>query len=332
MKLSIITVNYRSWGHLENMLGGLAAGFPADWEIIVIDNESVAEDFDAFAAKHSNVRFIANPHNSGFGAACNMGAAHAGGDRLLFMNPDVVASVADIRALIGIKAANPEIGIVAPKQLTNAGKPQKVFDDWPGVLNQSRLLKALQRLVAPNSTLDPRAEYNVLTHCDWVTGSVLLIDRSDFDAVGGWSEDYWMYVEDADLCRMVFDNGKRIAYAPEVEVVHAHGGSSRLNVEVKAMTKTEVIISKHVYMHRHMRGIRRVAAHSMIMLSRLPSLLLFSLLDLLSLGQVPALRVRSKMLARLARHYKNRMTTGSWLSPRARENVHRRSSIPRSFD
>ncbi|MDX1489428.1 MAG: hypothetical protein R3268_14555, partial [Acidiferrobacterales bacterium] len=201
---------------------------------------------------------------------------------------------------------------------TATGMPQKVFDDWPGVLNQSKLLKALQRFLFPRSTLDPRAGYDSLTYCDWVTGSVLLIDRDDYDDAGGWCEDYWMYVEDADLCRMVHNNGKRVAYAPEVEVVHAHGGSSKLNVEVRAMTKTEVVISKHVYMHRHMRGMRRVAAHAMIMITRLPPLLLYSLLDLLVLGRAPALRVRSKMLARLARYYLRRIKTGSWLSPRAR--------------
>lgn len=316
MKLSIITVNYRSWGYLKNMLAGLADDFPTDWEVIVVDNESRPEDFGPFTESFPDVTFIANPRNSGFGPGCNIGVARATGEQLLFMNPDVVASVNDIQALIDIKAAHPDIGIIAPKQLTTASVPQKVFDDWPGVLNQSKILKFLQRILLPNSTLDPRAEYTELTYCDWVTGAVLLIDRVDFDAVGGWCEDYWMYVEDADLCRMVYDAGKRIAYAPEVEVVHAHGGSSRLNVDVKAMTKTEVVISKHVYMHRHMKGVRRMGAHVMIMLTRVPSLLLFSLFDLLTLGRIPALRVRSKILGRLVSYYAGRITTGSWLSPR----------------
>ena len=320
MELSIVTVNYRSWAHLENMLGGLAEEFPDDWEIIVVDNESIAADFDSFAAKHPGATFVANAENSGFGAGCNIGAARATGDHLLFMNPDVVASANDVRQLLEIKKAHPDIGIIAPKQLSRTGTPQKVFDDFPGVLNQNRLLKVLQRLLFPGSTKDPRATYESLTDCDWVTGAVLLIGRNDFDAVGGWCEDYWMYVEDADLCRMVFDNGKRIVYAPEVEVVHAHGGSSRVNVEVKAMTKTEVIISKHVYMHRHMRGLRRIAAHLMIMITRVPPLLLYSLLDLLTLGRIPAFRVRSKMLARLANYYGRRVSTGSWLSPGALRN------------
>jgi GT2 family glycosyltransferase len=319
VKLSIITVNYRSWGHLEAALTALADDFPDDWEIIVVDNESNPADFDLFAARFPWASFIANPDNSGFGHGCNIGVARASGEQLLFMNPDVIATAEHIQKLMAIKAQH-NIGIVAPKQVSAAGKAQKVFDDFPSLLNQSKTLKALLRFVFPSKYLNPRAHYSALTWCDWVTGSVLLIDRADFDAVGGWSEDYWMYVEDVDLCRKAHDCGMSVAYAPEVEVIHAHGGSSRINVDVKSMTKLEVIISKHVYARNHMRGLRRWLMHTLIILLRTPLLMLAALLDLATLGQVPALRVRSRMLTGLARYYMGVMRTGSWLSPRAMAN------------
>jgi len=248
MKLSIVTVNYKSWGHLEAALSALQENFPEDWEIIVVDNESSPGEFDAFAARFPWAIFIANPDNSGFGCGCNIGVAKASGEQLLFMNPDVIATPTEIQKLMQIKEQH-DIGIVAPKQVSAAGKAQKVFDDFPSLLNQSKTLKALLRFLLPWKFRNPRADYSELTYCDWVTGSVLLIDHEDFDAIGGWSEDYWMYVEDADLCRKAHDRGLSVGYAPEVEVIHAHGGSSRLNVAVKSMTKLEVIISKHVYTH-----------------------------------------------------------------------------------
>ena len=45
MQLSIITVNYKSWGHLEAALDAMAVDFPANWEFIVVDNESQPESF-----------------------------------------------------------------------------------------------------------------------------------------------------------------------------------------------------------------------------------------------------------------------------------------------
>ena len=319
MKLSIVTVNYRSWSHLESALVALQPGFPEDWEVIAVDNESDLGSFDAFSARFPWVKFIANPVNSGFGAGCNIGVAAATGEQLLFMNPDVIASCESIQALIDIKKQH-NIGIVAPKQVSGDGKPQKVFDDFPSVLNQSKTLKALLRVLIPSRFPDPRADHKTITYCDWVTGSVLLIDRADFDAVGGWAEDYWMYVEDADLCRKAHDKGLSVAYVPEVEVIHAHGGSSRLNVAVKSMTKLEVIISKHVYTARHTAGLERWLTHTLIILLRLPMLIVASILDLLTLRRVPALRVRSRMFTGLIKYYFGVLRTGSWLSPRAIAN------------
>jgi GT2 family glycosyltransferase len=149
---------------------------------------------------------------------------------------------------------------------------------------------------------------------------VLLIDHEDFDAIGGWSEDYWMYVEDADLCRKAHDCGLSVAYAPEVQVIHAHGGSSRLNVAVKSMTKLEVIISKHVYAQHHTRGLARWLTHTLIVLLRMPMLVIAGVLDLVTLLQVPTLRVRSRMLSGLLHYYGSVIRTGSWLSPRALAN------------
>ena len=319
MKLSIITVNYKSWGHLEAALSALSSAFPDDWEIIVVDNESDPTEFDTFAAQFPWATFIANPDNSGFGHGCNIGVAKASGEQLLFMNPDVIAKPADIQKLMQIKEQH-DIGIVAPKQVSAAGKAQKVFDDFPSLLNQSKTLKALLRFLLPSKFRNPRAEYSELTYCDWVTGSVLIIEHEDFDAIGGWSEDYWMYVEDADLCRKAHDCGLSVAYAPEVQVIHAHGGSSRLNVAVKSMTKLEVIISKHVYTQHHSRGLAAWLTHALIVLLRMPVLVIAGALDLVTLRQIPTLRVRSRMLLGLLRYYGGVIRTGSWLSPRATAN------------
>jgi GT2 family glycosyltransferase len=70
MKLSIIIVNYRSWGYLQKALETLQPGFPPDWEIIVVDNESLAEPFHQFQQKYPWVTFVANARNSGFGFGC----------------------------------------------------------------------------------------------------------------------------------------------------------------------------------------------------------------------------------------------------------------------
>ena len=55
----------------------------------------------------------------------------------------------------------------------------------------------------------------------------------------------------------------------------------------------------------------------MILLLRMPMLIVAALLDLVTLRQIPILRVRSRMCAGLLRYYAGVIRTGSWLSPRA---------------
>ena len=320
MKLSIIIVNYRSWAYLQKALDSLQPGFPQDWEIIVIDNESQPAPFNEFQERYPWVTFVANARNSGFGVGCNLGATRASGEKLLFMNPDVVANSKNLHALLREKEKYPDVALLAPRQVDRNGRPQKVFDDFPDLQNQSKILIALLRILRPSRYRNPRADYASLTYCDWITGSCLLVSRENFDALEGWSDDYWMYVEDADLCRRAHYMALRVAYAPNVQVVHAHGGSSRINVEVKAMTKLEVIISKHVYAEKHFRGMRRRLMHLLIVGLRLPLLTIAALLDLLTLRQVAALRVRGKILSGLYKYYAGVRKSGNWFSPRAIAN------------
>ena len=320
MKLSIISVNYRAWPHLQAALDALRPGFPSDWEIIVVDNESQPEPLQSFSEQYPWVTFVPNPRNSGFGHGSNLGAARASGSLMLFMNPDVVATCDDLHALLQEKAEHSDVALLAPAQVDANGRRQKVFDDFPSPANQSKILKSMLRSLRPSRFRDPHASYDSLVYCDWVTGSCLLISRADFESLGGWCGDFWMYAEDADLCRRAADRGMRVAFTPRVRIQHTHGGSSRLNVDVRAMTKTEVVISKHVYASNHFSGARRALMHVLIAGLRIPGLLLASLADLLSVGQIPQLRVRSKMLGRLLRHYLRVMRTGDWRSPRALAN------------
>lgn len=320
MKLSIIIVNYKAWRHIQAALNELQGKFPDEWEIIIVDNESDLAELAIYEGRFPWVTMIGNPLNSGFGSGCNIGVERATGEQLLFMNPDVIAKVEEIESLIQQKAAHPDVGILSPKQVGKNGKPQKVFDEFPGFLNQSKILKLLLRILLPWRRPNPRGEHDELVYCDWVTGSFLLIDRADFDQIGGWSRDYWMYVEDADLCKRAHDAGLKVAYTPAVQVIHEHGASSRINVDVKTMTKLEVIISKHVYVQNHFRGFRRWATQVFIALLRIPGLLLASILNILTLGRVANLKVRQRMLGGLMRYYKSVMRTGDWLSPRAKSN------------
>ena len=114
MDLSLIIVNYRSWGHLQTAFDALLPEFPFDeWQIIVVDNESDYELLNEFQSRFDKITFIANPVNGGFAFGANLGAAQAQGAQLIFMNPDVIvdcSALIDLRVMIFNKAASDSTG------------------------------------------------------------------------------------------------------------------------------------------------------------------------------------------------------------------------------
>jgi len=67
---------------------------------------------------------------------------------------------------------------------------------------------------------------------DWVSGACMLVRRDAFDRVGGFDERFFLYWEDADLCRRLRGAGWRVRYQPAARVVHLVGRSSRTNASL----------------------------------------------------------------------------------------------------
>jgi GT2 family glycosyltransferase len=62
---------------------------------------------------------------------------------------------------------------------------------------------------------------------DWVMGAAMLVRHDRFDEVGGFDEGYFLYWEDADLCRRLRDRGYTTRYVPGAIVRHAGGASAK---------------------------------------------------------------------------------------------------------
>jgi N-acetylglucosaminyl-diphospho-decaprenol L-rhamnosyltransferase len=62
---------------------------------------------------------------------------------------------------------------------------------------------------------------------DWVSGACMMARREALTAVGGFDERYFMYWEDADLCRRLREKGHSTRYVPACTIVHSGGVSTR---------------------------------------------------------------------------------------------------------
>jgi GT2 family glycosyltransferase len=271
IELTIVIVNYRSWDRLSRCLaslGPLIAGAGPPSEIVVVDNASGDGRLDEFARAHAGVRFVANDGNWGFADGCNRGAQEARGRLLLFFNPDAEDPGGQVAALVAAARSHPGSAIFTARQVDENGRAQKVFDTFPSLGTLFGPVRATLRLVAPGRYPDPRGKYPPYREVDWVSGSVQLVRREVFEAAGGFCNGFWMYSEDVDLCRRVRDAGHGVAVVGTVTLLHAHGGASRKDPVTAALTKSEVVVSRHYYASRHFGRLHAAAYHVALMATR----------------------------------------------------------------
>jgi N-acetylglucosaminyl-diphospho-decaprenol L-rhamnosyltransferase len=71
----------------------------------------------------------------------------------------------------------------------------------------------------------------------WVSGACLLVRRSDWEAVGGLDERFFMYTEDVDLCASIRARGRAVVFVPEAEIQHLRGRSAGRNPETERLRR-----------------------------------------------------------------------------------------------
>ncbi len=326
MDISIIIVNYRGWKALDECLESIdsISSKTFSFEVIIVDNFSNDGQFPVFKQKYSKFTFIENTGNNGFSNGCNFGAVIAKGNHFLFLNPDTKLTLEALETLLQTAVLHPEIGILSCLQINENNVFYKQNNLFPALGRFFGISRAIFRKLN-KAKLEER--FNTTTdlfYPDWVTGAVIFISKNWFDKIKGWNEDYWLYFEDVDLCKKVTDLGGKVAVTRKATIFHQHGGASRLNVKTKALTKTEVIISKHVYISNQFSTGIQVYLQSLLIFGVLLEKALLSFLSLF-LFFIPKLKVNRLMLKNLSVYYFNALQKQTWISPRAMNYLKRKA-------
>jgi len=220
--VSVILVSFHSGSVMWRALDALGAQ-PGLREILLVDNgnpPAVRAELDRRAAA-GRIRLLRSEHNQGFAAACNLAAAAAQGELLLFLNPDAVMPPEGLGRMAAAMAGRSRPWIAGARLVGADGAerrgsrrgeltPWAAFGDALGVGRFNRHRQPLP----PGPTELPT-----------ISGACLLIPAADFRALGGFDEGYFLHVEDIDLCRRLRAAGGKVWFLPEVAVEH-EGGSS----------------------------------------------------------------------------------------------------------
>jgi GT2 family glycosyltransferase len=312
--LSIIIVCHKGWDRLRKCLEALSLfrGNSFTSEVIVVDNKSDDAEVHKIEEQFSKFRFIYNNINGGFANGCNLGSKHASAEYILFLNPDTIATESEVEKLINTAKQNPEYAIISCSQVNEKGRNSIASGEFPSFYN----LTGFQRAIFKNKQSAIRNPNSEISYPDWVSGSVILIRHESFKKLEGFDEDFWMYFEDVDLCNRMRKSGGKIAFCEDITIEHNHGGSSRVSLRTTSLTKTEVHISRHVYISKHMTGPEKSLIQIFLVLNNIISGGIMALLGLL-LFFIPKVFSRTLIYLNLIRYYTGALFRLSWISPRS---------------
>jgi GT2 family glycosyltransferase len=322
--LSIIIVCYKGWERLNKCLDALAtfSGMNFKTEVIVVDNQSGEEELFKTRDRFPKFKFVYNEINGGFANGCNLGAKNAEGEYLLFLNPDTVASESELENLLLAAKQNRDFTIVSCRQINESGKESIAYSQFPSLFNLTGFQRAIfghrktqTESGAKEGQALPKYEPGI-SFPDWISGSVIMIKNEAFKLLGGFDEDYWMYFEDVDLCKRVRDSNGEIAFCRNIIIEHNHGGSSRINLKTTSLTKTEVHISRHVYISKHKTGFEKFLIQTFLILNNLISGGIMAFIGLL-LFFIPKVFTHTLIYVRLISYYMGSIIRFSWISPRS---------------
>lgn len=316
MDVSIIIVNYNSWVVLSNCIESiLNLNTALNTEIIVVDNKSTNDLFLQYQQKFPTVKWISNSGNNGFANGCNLGAANANGDYLFFLNPDTKLKTGVLEHFTAIYHKE-NIGILSCLQTNSKDSFHKYNLLFPNSSRIFGVLRSLERVFKKKQLAEHFKETATRSYPDWISGSAIFISKDNFDLIDKWNEDYWMYFEDVDLCKKAQDNNLPCVISKEVSLFHLHGGASRVNPKTKAITKSEVIKSRHIYISNHYSSESQQWLHPLLMTNNMFSVGIFAILSF-PLFFLKKLKVNRYKFLELYRYYNTALKHKNWLSYRS---------------
>jgi len=216
-RLAAVAVTFNSSKEIEAWVASFErSGMRDAIELCVVDSGSRTEEREVLVERIGpRVDTLLLRPNYGYGRSCNAGAAATRAGTLLFLNPDAELCSLPPRFTSGGLPDGLLLGAV--KLLPGGGSRPLGFAHLPhaGWQAENLLLGRFSRAFRFTGD-DP----------EWVSGAAMLVKRSDFEAIGGFADDIFLYYEDADLCARLRRRGGRVAIDPEFVIDHPGRASS----------------------------------------------------------------------------------------------------------
>ena len=222
--LSVVIVTLKSEKIIHQCINSINQNIP----IIVVehsDNKNFKEELEQ---KYKNLKCILSKSNLGMGTGNNIGIKDANTEYVLILNPDVILEKNTIEELFLASKHLKEYTILAPleKNFANYG------------MTKNKIL---------NKNLED-APFKV----DFVDGFAMVLKKNFFKEKY-FDENFFMYLENNDLCKRVISQGGSIYVVPRSRINHlaARTVDQKFEYEIELSRNWHWIWSKFYFSKKH---------------------------------------------------------------------------------
>lgn len=245
MPISILILTYNSSKYIKELLDSIYKILSKDIasneiEVILFDNASTDNTVDLVTKFGENILIKKSDKNLGYAKGINKAAEIAKGELLVVINPD--------SKLVDFDKEKITSEFIGDKKLAIAGMN---VEDFNGVKEKTagkffNPFSFLLYAFGLESIIGMRFSPEKTSYVDFVSGGFVAFRKEFFDEVKGYDEDYFMYVEDMDICYRAKEHGYKTAFLPYGTISHKGQGSSNREFAIASIYKgLKIFYEKH---------------------------------------------------------------------------------------
>ena len=218
-KLTIIINTFRSEDKINQCLNSIDQSF----EVIVVENSQNISFKKKIENNFKNVRCILAGENLGYAKGNNLGLSKVKSEYALILNPDALLQKDTIKNFFITAEKFPDFSIIGPAK-------QDEHHDQVSLEKEKQVFEV-----------------------DNLKGFALFLNLEQFNDVGFFDENFFIYLEEIDLCKRLRQKNKKI-YLDKKIIINHLGGSSHnksINFEMELSRNWHWMWSKFYYNKKH---------------------------------------------------------------------------------
>ena len=258
-EIAVILINFNSSEYTKKCISSILeqTSNSLSYQIIIVDNASEKDDFENLnsfvgSLNSDNIKLYRSRINTGFGGGNMYGVQLAKVKYYVFVNNDTLMLGDPIQACYKFMEENSGAAVCGPQIYDEVHRKTVSFDHFTSFAREVFGRKAPEILFSkPNRG----KKYLKPISVDYVNGSFMFFRAEDFDKVGGFDTNIFLYFEECDICYRLKKIGRDTYFLPNAEYMHYQGVSvkqTKIPIDIKIELKTSmfyVIRKNYGYLH-----------------------------------------------------------------------------------